>query len=187
MFFAALKRAGAELDEIIQDSEKGAFATSVIADNFGNTAAGHTCGVARWTAIQNDRRFPRVLVELQRRGFVVVDNSRPHYLAEALELMVKDQNVSRDQFRNALVWNAFMVERAAGYWQSAIYEPARRSFPGVMASNFDPYWKWTSDYCVPDQSSNMYCLAEANSTGAVVGGDGHGGSISRRASSSCPF
>ena len=96
--------------------------------------------------------------------------------------------------RNAAIWNGLMVERAAEYFDVAFFRPARRHFPKLRGSNwcvvgrghvtlgstldtnhsksFDRYYKkWTPDYCIPGDYSDMPCLAVANGSvghGAVV-------------------
>jgi hypothetical protein len=87
-FFPAFKAAGGQLDEIVLDTEIGPFITWGVADNFDHSKPGaEACAVARWTAIQNDPRFPSVLTELIKRGLVAGDQSDPHYLAKAMKFV----------------------------------------------------------------------------------------------------
>jgi hypothetical protein len=184
-FFAEYSRLGGELDEIVQDTELGAFNTWTMDGSLASTPAGRACGIARWTAIQDDSRWPPILAELLRRGFEIDDRSKPHYLAECVH-----------KHNNENIWNALMVERAVAYWDRAVYAPARRHFPSLRGSDFqcksDTFlelscrfavsltvktcvsdYKWASGYCIPDGYEGNSC-ASTGSTGAVGGGDSHG-------------
>ena len=126
--------------------------------SLADTPAGRACGLARWTAIQRDGRWPPVLQELLKRGFAIDDLSAPHYLADSVH-----------KHNNGDIWNALMIERAAAYWDRAIYAPARRHFPLLKGSDFN-YYKWSGRFCIPDGYEGNYCDSNG-STGAVGGGD----------------
>lgn len=170
-FFAAYKAAGGELDEIVLDTEVGPFLTWGVADNFDHTKPGaEQCALARWTAIQNDSRFPPVLAELLKRGLVVGDQTDPHYLAKAMAFHKVETKAQPLTNRN--VWNALAFEREVEFWETAIFKAAKENFPHVRGSDW-LYTKWSSDYCIPDPESNMGCRTPGHS-GAVPGGDGNG-------------
>ena len=58
--------------QIVLDTELGPFLTWGVADNFDHSKPGaQACATARWTAIQNDRRWPAVLAELLERDVAV--------------------------------------------------------------------------------------------------------------------
>jgi hypothetical protein len=170
-FFAAYKAAGGELDEIVLDTEIGPFLTWGVADNFDHTKPGaKECAIARWTAIQNDPRFPPVLAELLRRGFVAGDQTDPHYLAKAMTF--EKVETADKPLTNRNVFNALAFEREVAFWEVAIFKAAKQHFPHVRGSNW-LYQKWTSEYCIPDPESNMGCRTPGH-YGAVPGGDSNG-------------
>jgi hypothetical protein len=72
----AYKAAGGELDYwVVDDEQAGSMHSWWIAKGPGDE-----CGKAKWTAIQNDKRFPQLLKLLQALGFGNPDMSDPHWL-----------------------------------------------------------------------------------------------------------
>eukprot|EP01052_Picozoa_sp_SAG31_P050211 SAG31_NODE_11357_length_1039_cov_1.351064_1_plen_107_part_00 len=94
----------------------------------------------------------------------------PHYLANAMKFIKAE--TTKEPLTNRNVWNALGVEREVEFWEVAIMKHAKKSFPHVRASNW-LYQKWTSDYCVPDPESNMFCRTPGHN-GAVPGEDANG-------------
>lgn len=99
------------------DTEIGPFITWGVADNFNHQdPKAQACATARWTAIQNDKRFPVVLAELEKRGLALggckrgkdgmpspvcnsVAKDDPEYLAKAMKFLkvetVRESNSGR--------------------------------------------------------------------------------------------
>jgi len=51
------------------------------------------CGKAKWTAIQNNHRFPRLLALLQQLGFGSPDMTKPNWLFEYMTCCGADLNL----------------------------------------------------------------------------------------------
>ena len=84
-FFGAFKKAGGQLDDLVQDSEESSWGMQVpqpTPDSINN-ATTQRCMRARWTAIQNDVRFRDVLPALTALGFSA-NFSAPEWLADEL-------------------------------------------------------------------------------------------------------
>ena len=146
-FFAAYSAAGGQLDEIVLDTEIGLYTSWGVADNMDPTVPGvNVCVVARWTAVQDDPRFPPVLAELQKRGFVPKGDTKtdPHWLAKTMEGSAgrMETNHNRD------IWNTLGREREVEFWEVALFKAAKAHFPHVRGSNWG-YRKWTPSYCIP--------------------------------------
>ena len=188
LFFKEYAKLGGQLDEIVLDTEIGPFLTWGVADNFHHdTLAAQKCATARWTAIQNDKRFPAVLAELLKRGLALGDCQRskdgtataactaaaqtdPLYLAKAMKFVKTE--TTKEPLTNRNVWNALAFEREVAFWEVAIFKAAKQYFPHVRGSDW-LYNKWSSDYCVPDPEGNMGCRTPGYH-GAVPGGDTNG-------------
>ena len=85
----AFKVAGGELDYwIVDDEQAGSMHSWWIAKGPDDE-----CGKAKWTAIQNDKRFPQLLKLLQALGFGNPDMSDPHWLHKYMTCCGGDLNL----------------------------------------------------------------------------------------------
>ena len=96
-----------------------------------STGPSDECGRAKWTAIQNDKRFPALLKLLQDLGFGSPDMSKPDWLATYMTCCGGDLNLHHYR-----AWAA-----AAGYYFSHWIEvgqtaPVRKHFPNAVFSEY---------------------------------------------------
>jgi hypothetical protein len=99
-FFGALKTAGGQLDDLVQDSEESSWGMQVPQPTPAsvNNATVQRCMRARWTAIQNDVRFRNVLPALTALGFTA-NFSAPEWLADELLPFSTSPTTYMDQVR----------------------------------------------------------------------------------------
>jgi hypothetical protein len=158
-FFAAYRAAGGTIDEIVQDSEVG-LTTFALFDWFGDPANAtvHECNAERWDTMAADLRWPPILAQLHARGFVATPAQGAGYLAEAMRFSV-DQ--SSQYVQNRIIFNTLMTERAAAYWNTALFEPARHSLPAVRYSDWAdsncPYQYRDPTMCMPSGNGDLIC------------------------------
>ena len=189
-FFAAYARAGGQLDVLFQDTEmgEGTWATGFA----GAGAVPRACAEERWRAISADTRWPAALAELRRRGFDPGNTSAPDYLSIAMNvtLFTRDFVACRTQgcpygcadptrraavkqlCMNQVIFNQFVSEQFAAGWTASYFDPARKYFPKLIASDYGVS-KELQQYCeiggVDDGFYGSNCTAAINYSGAVVG------------------
>jgi hypothetical protein len=105
-FFRRFKEAGGEADWLIIDFE----------DNYSNWVLGGADKIEHWRAIQND---PRSAGLAQKLGFADLTT-------------VADWRGKRDYLK----WNAVMAGVVSDAVHRALFEPARKHFPGLRCSNY---------------------------------------------------
>lgn len=105
-FFGRFKAAGGEADWLIIDFEEG----------FSNWALGGADKADHWLAVQNDPRFPALA---ERLGFSDI-------------MLVGDWWGKREYLK----WNAVLAGVVNDAIHRALFEPARRHFPGLRCSNY---------------------------------------------------
>ncbi|MHC4769974.1 MAG: hypothetical protein ACYTEI_14865, partial [Planctomycetota bacterium] len=122
IFLAQLYGAGAPLDEVILDFEKGYDMWGGMADE---DKAAHLA------AIQNDPRFHGV------------------QSSEAEDLDRLDRVHDFRRHGDYLVWNAAMRRVVDAALEASIYEPLRELYPNARCSNYDSYYM-RRDLAAPD-------------------------------------
>ena len=130
VFFAALKAAGGVIDQLVMDTEQGFDGpTAPPPANGTNLTAFWRCQRARWTALQNDPRFPPVQAALLRMGFVA-NLSSPTWLFDEMSVNSRswadwvhgllDPKSGRGGM-NRQVWDAVDDERHSDYFQVSLF------------------------------------------------------------------
>lgn len=146
VFFAALKAAGGVLDQLVMDSEQGFDGpTSPPPANGTNLTAFWRCQRARWTALQNDPRFPPVQAALLEMGFVA-NLSSPSWLFDEMSVNshswtdwvhgLLDPSPGRGGM-NRQIWDAVDVQRHSEYFQIGWGDALSHYFPGAVIANDD--------------------------------------------------
>jgi hypothetical protein len=91
--------------------------------------------------MQNDKRFPPLLAELQALGFVV-DKSKPHWLHDA---MIPWTQCGKDgaapdpcptgYIDNVAIWNGWASARDHKQYNAAVTVPAQKIYPKINVNN----------------------------------------------------
>ncbi|MEK6898968.1 MAG: hypothetical protein AABW79_02640 [Nanoarchaeota archaeon] len=154
-FFANYSAIGGEVDSVIIDFERG-FGNFQIGSNLSDSEV-----VERWDAIQND----------------------PRTREEIIPLIGFDDLTSVSNFfsggDNYHIWNAVQVARLNKFLNVAFYEPVKRYYPNVNASNYESSFNGAVECPVPLKDINGhggYCLnvPNANQAGPRIFGTHQG-------------
>ena len=89
------------------------------------------CGRAKWTAIQNDKRFPKLLKLLQDLGFGHPDMSKPDWLATYMTCCGGDLNLGHYR-----AWAAAANYYFAHWIEVGQTAPVRKHFPEAVFSEY---------------------------------------------------
>ena len=123
----AYKAAGGELDVwAVDDESAGSMHSWWIAKGPDDK-----CGRAKWTAIQNDKRFPKLLKLLQDLGFGHPDMSKPDWLATYMTCCGGDLNLGHYR-----AWAAAANFYFAHWIEVGQTAPVRKHFPEAVFSEY---------------------------------------------------
>lgn len=152
-FIRAFKAAGGELDVWVVDDEQGGMMHSWhIA-----TSSSDACGVAKYSAIEKDRRWPAMLAQLQEVGF---DFPTPPLPAISLaDFMMRPVNGTHDL--NQRRFTAWMAVVSRMYYADVFHgqaAPIMEEFPEARFSEYDAVLSSPSN-CVPNSNGIMFCSA----------------------------
>jgi hyaluronoglucosaminidase len=170
-FLQAYKAAGGkDIDAIVLDPElsMSEWAAGMLC------AAKDPCCIAKLDAIQNDKRFPPLLAELQALGFKV-DKSKPHWLHSALVPWTQcgidgkaPDPCPTGYTDNVAIYNGWSSSRSSKQYDAAVTLPAQKIYPKINVNN---YGDFTSNqrYCLPDQSGYTPCKIKGGAQPTVTG------------------
>ena len=187
LFFKAFKAAGGPIDELVSDWEQhdwGMFGFESGREDdepcpsspANATAACRVCLDAKLRAIQNDKRFSKLLPELMSFGFEA-NVSEPDYLVKAMRQYqcVQGQPCAAGPQgpadRNKLAWTTFVQKRASAALVTAVETPMRAFYPKARLS---AYWQkvWDPAHCfTPESEGYMQCRGgplDGGAAGAVA-------------------
>ena len=159
-FFTAFQQSGGIIDELVLDPEVWMY-TWVISLNRPDPG----CAAARYGAIQRDPRFSAIQATLLARGFVpFAPLESPNWLNLSLALDISNATM----LRNMHVWNSLTLELTCKYFDAATFEPLRKLFPAVRASNYQAFvWGKAPEHeCIPSMNGFAYC---DSGEGAITG------------------
>lgn len=151
-FFEAYADLGGQLDYLIGDYEKSLKTWSL-------SALGGEPMPAKFNAIVNDPRYQtEIRPELVKMGFVFPTNAG---LNEMYYVYTSWDNPPQDGTHLSMwKWNNLMEVRKDNYLNRAIFEPAKKYFPGVRYSNYGSSVK-----------EEKYKVIDGNGTKHYLGGD----------------
>jgi hypothetical protein len=177
LYFAALKKAGGEVDEVAVDWEGYMAKFSLrgheppICPGPASTAASQSCVACarlKWRLMQEDPRWPAALKQLVALGFELNTTAgagpeEPEYMWAAMKqsLCIEGTPCVRTlgADRNFAVWRDFILAREAQYWVDALEAPARASFPGARLALYS-FRRWSKKHCLaPDATGWLNCQA----------------------------
>ena len=187
LFFKAYKAAGGPIDELVSDWEQhdwGMFGFESGREDdepcpsspANATAACRVCLDAKLRAIQDDKRFAKLLPELMSFGFEA-NVSEPDYLVKAMRQYqcVQGQPCAAGPQgpadRNKLAWTTFVQKRASAALVTAVETPMRAFYPKARLS---AYWQkvWDPAHCfTPESEGYMQCRGgplDGGAAGAVA-------------------
>lgn len=115
-FFGNYSAIGGELDRFVIDAEIWLSNWPL----FDNPGPSTECKQQRALYIQRDQRWPEIKTFLQDEG-MVFNESQPDYLWQSIR-----------QSSNYHVWNTYMLNRTATYFNLAIWEVIAQHYPGAQ-------------------------------------------------------
>eukprot|EP00039_Didymoeca_costata_P014135 m.225217 g.225217 ORF g.225217 m.225217 type:complete len:619 (+) comp15955_c0_seq5:77-1933(+) len=159
---SAFKNAGGEVDIwAVDDEQAGTMHSWWIAKGPDDM-----CGRAKWTAIQNDSRFPKLLQLLQGLGFGSPNMSSPYWLHEYMTCCGEDLNL-----RHNRAWNAAANQYFYHWINIGQVQPVLSLFPNVLFSEYDASFD-SAKYCVPDSGGFPGCNVTTPPSSSTPSGNG---------------
>jgi hypothetical protein len=152
-FIRAFKAAGGELDVWVVDDEQGGMMHSWHIATSGSDA----CGIAKYSAIERDRRWPAMLAQLQAAGFGFP--TPPLAPVGLADFMMRAVNGTHDL--NQRRFTAWMATVSRMYYRSILQgqaAPIMAAFPGARFAEYDAVLSSPS-HCVPNSNGILFCSA----------------------------